>query len=345
MKKSILVAVCLLTLCGCGKIPTLQDGKEAVVTFEKDGKEHKISAEDLYEKLKDSYGLDATVELIDTYILETEFDKDIDSIKKDVDNYYNNLKKNYKDDNEFLTEIKQNTKYSSLEAYKSALYLSFLQSHAMQEYAKAQITDDEIKEYYDKDQKEDVELYQILITPDVKDSMTSEEKKKEEDKAKEKVKEIIGKLDKADDKLKVFKSLAKENTDDESTKNNFGYMGYINYTDLGDTYKEFLDAAYKLKNGEYTKEVITTELGYHIIYRSNSKDKPSLDEAKDDIRTTLGTKYMGEHSDVYVNSLKYYRKLYNLDIVDSTLDRQYGIYMNSLVNNNTSTSTSDNSSN
>ena len=44
MKKGLILSlICLLTLCGCGKIRTLQNGEEAVITFAKDEKEHKIT--------------------------------------------------------------------------------------------------------------------------------------------------------------------------------------------------------------------------------------------------------------------------------------------------------------
>ena len=37
MKKCLLLGlICLLTLCGCGEIPKLQNGEEAVITFAKD---------------------------------------------------------------------------------------------------------------------------------------------------------------------------------------------------------------------------------------------------------------------------------------------------------------------
>ncbi len=72
-KKIILSLICLLTLCGCGKIPKLQNGEEAVITFAKGDVKHQISAEELYKELKDNFGLEATLKVIDTYILETEF--------------------------------------------------------------------------------------------------------------------------------------------------------------------------------------------------------------------------------------------------------------------------------
>ena len=45
------------------------------ITFKKDDTEHNISANDLYEMLKDNYGLLATVDLLDKYIEFTPVDK------------------------------------------------------------------------------------------------------------------------------------------------------------------------------------------------------------------------------------------------------------------------------
>ena len=58
LKKILLLStVCFTLLCGCGKIPKLKNGEEAVITFKKDKKEHKISADELYEELKNNFGL------------------------------------------------------------------------------------------------------------------------------------------------------------------------------------------------------------------------------------------------------------------------------------------------
>ena len=71
MKKKLL-ALCAvaLMLTGCGKVPKLSNGDDAVVSFE-DG--HKISANELYEKMKDDYALASLISLIDNYIFDTEF--------------------------------------------------------------------------------------------------------------------------------------------------------------------------------------------------------------------------------------------------------------------------------
>lgn len=336
MKKGlILIAICLLTLCGCGKIPTLKNGEEAVVTFEKDGKEHKISAEELYAILKNDYGLEATINLIDTYVLETEFADYIDTAKENAENYMDAMIESYGDEETLLQAIQYNTNYSSIEAYQEYLYLSFMQSHALEEYAKDQVTEEEIETYYKDEVKGDVEVYHILITPEVTDNMTDDEITKAEDNAMAKANDIIKKLKKSDDTLATFKKLVKEYSEDESTKEKDGNLGYINYGDLDENYDELLAKAFKLKDGEYSKDVITTELGYHVIYRNASKEKDELKDIKDTIIKTLADKKMTEDSEISINSMKYYRKLYNMEIIDSELDRQYGIYLNNLINSST----------
>lgn len=336
MKKGILLSlICLLTLCGCGKIPTLQNGEEAVITFAKDDKEHKISAEDLYEELKSNFGLEATLKLIDTYILENEFEDYKEEATNNAENYIDAMIESYGDEATLLEAIQYNTNYTTIDAYQDYLYTSFMQSHALEEYAKDQVTDKEIEAYYKDEAKEDVEVYHILITPDVTDDMKSDEKTKAEDEAMQKAKDIIKKLDKAEDKLKEFKKLVKEFSEDETTNKKDGNLGYINYGDLDETYNELLDAVYKLKDGNYSKSVVTTELGYHVIYRNASKEKASLKDLKEEIIKTLANRKMEEDSEISLNSMKYYRELYNMKIIDSTLDRQYGIYLNNLANQST----------
>lgn len=333
MKKGLLLSlICLLTLCGCGKIPTLQNGEEAVITFAKDDVEHKISAEELYEELKTNFGLEATLKVIDTYILESEFKDYQETAKEYAASYIDAMIESYGNETDLLNDIIANTNYNSIEGYEEYLYLSFMQSYAVTEYAKLQVTDKEIEEYYKNEIKGDVEVYHILITPEVTDDMEDDEITKAENAAKTKAQDIIKRLKEAEDTLATFKELVQEYSEDESTKENDGNLGYINYGDLDENYDELLDAVYKLEDGKYSKDVITTELGYHVIYRNASKEKDALEDIKDEIIETLANELLETDTELSLNSMKYYRELYNLKIVDSELDRQYGIYLNNLAN-------------
>ena len=83
MKKK-LVALCAIMLLasGCGKVPKLENGKEAIVSF-KNGE--KISVDDFYTKLKDGMGLNTLITMIDTYILEEEFKDYVDTAKSNAE--------------------------------------------------------------------------------------------------------------------------------------------------------------------------------------------------------------------------------------------------------------------
>ena len=333
MKKKIIGLCVFLTLVsGCGKVPKLENGQEAIVTFENG---EKISVDDFYETIKNDFGLQALITMIDTYVLETEFKDYIDTAKEQADAYVDAFIENYGGEDEFLQVLQQQTGYQTIDAYRSYWYLSMLQSHAIEEYAKSQITDEEIEEYYNNKAIGDMEIAHILITPDVDDDSTDEETEEAEEKAKETIKEIITKLDEAkknnEDIEETFSKLAKEYSEDDATKDDGGNLGKINYGDLDESYDELIDAAVKLKDGAYSTDVITTELGYHVILKIKSYEKDTLENLKDEIKTTLGTEYINNNSDAGIKALQHYRKEYGMEIEDSEINKQYSTYIQNML--------------
>ena len=328
MKKKI-CALCMLMLLttGCGKIPQLSNGDDAVITYENG---HKISVNDLYEKVKNNYALESLITMSDTYILETEFEDYTSKAKEYAEAYVKALSEQNGGDEELLKLLQQYYGYSSIAAYQEYMYLSYLQSHAIEEYAKEQITDKEIEKYYNDTVKGDLDLSHILITADIKDGMKDDEKKGAENKAKETVNEIIEKLKKDDNVEEEFVKLVKEYKKDESRKEN-GSLGKITYGDLDETYDELLDAAYKLKDGEFSTSVITTELWYHVILRTKSYEKDTLDNLKDEIREKLANNLIKSSKDISLTGLQHYRKKYGMEIQDSELKKQYSTYIQNLL--------------
>ena len=124
MKKYLILSlICLLTLCGCGEIPKLQNGEEAVITFAKDNKEHKISAEELFNELKENFGLEATLKIIDTYVLESEFADYVETAKENAESYVNAMVESYGSKESLLQDIMANTNYTTIEGYQDYLYV------------------------------------------------------------------------------------------------------------------------------------------------------------------------------------------------------------------------------
>ena len=119
---------------------------------------------------------------------------------------------------------------------------------------------------------------------------------------------------------------------DESTKENGGSLGFINKDTLSSEYDELVTAAYNLIDGKYSTKVITTELGYHVVLRTETKEKAALEDVKEDITETLASEYLAENSVAAVKALQEIRKDYELEIVDSELKSQYAAYMQNLLN-------------
>ena len=333
MKKKIIgLCAILLAVSGCGKIPTLDNGEEAVITFDND---HMISINEFYNTLKETYGLDTMFVLADTYILETEFADYKDTARESADSYVDSMIESAGGEDEFLTALMQNG-YQSIDAYRDLMYLSVLQNHAIEEYAKLQITDEEIERYYNDVAIGDMEVSHILVTPDVADDATDDETEEAEAAAEATIEEIIARLNEASDNgediEETFAALAEEYSEDESTKDDGGALGRINYGTLGDRYDELVSAAAELEVGEYSTEVITTELGYHVILKTEQYEKESLEDLRDEIIDILSEDYISNNSSsIGFYALQHYRNEYGMDIVDDEVAKQYSDYVQNAV--------------
>ncbi len=118
--------------------------------------------------------------------------------------------------------------------------------------------------------------YSEMVTkvPPVEELRASHILVKTEDEAKAIIKQLEGGAD--------FAKLAKEKSTDTSAANG-GDLGY--FAD-GDMVPEFYAAAAKLKKGEYTKEPVKTQYGWHVIELTDRRTKPvpKFEEVKDQVK-------------------------------------------------------------
>lgn len=329
MKKKILIALLILgCTAGCGKVPKLSGGKEAVVSFE--DTKISISADDLYNEIKEKYALNSLIDMIDNSILLKEYPKSDSDAKKYADEQLESIKKYYVDDDgkydekSLLSALSQYYGISSLDEFKEMLKLTYYRNKAVDDYAKNSITDKQVQKYYDEEYVGDISCKHILIAPKTKDSMSDTEKKKAEEAALKTAKEVIKKLN---DGAK-FDDLAKEYSDDDSNKNKGGDLGYFN---KGDMVTEFETAAYALKLNKYTTTPVKTKFGYHIILKTGEKEKDALDKVKDTIITTLANKAKEDNNTMQINALVELRKKYGMKIEDSSLSKQYSTYISNQI--------------
>lgn len=334
MKKKVLtLALISLMMCGCGKIPTLKNGEDAVVTFKDD---EAISVNELYENVKDSYALATLIDMIDTKILHLEYtDKDEDA-KEYVESNLDSMRENFDSDDELISTFNSyyGTGFTDIEDFEEYLELNYLRNLATEDYAKSIIKEKEIKNYYKNSVVGDIEASHILITPEVTDDMTDEEQEKAEEEALNKAKEVIKKLNDGED----FSELAKEYSDDEATASNGGELGKFN---KGDMVESFETAAYALKVNEYSKEPVESEYGYHIILKTKEYDKAELDDVKDEIIEKLADEKLNNDATISIDALSNIRKKYEFEITDDELASQYRKYMNNLRNQATSTTSAN----
>lgn len=321
-KKLIIVIMAAFLVCGCGKVSKLSDGSDAVVSFENG---EKISVDTLYDEMKERYAIGILIDMIDEHILSSEYENKLEDAKKYADDTVKSLLTNYKSEEELLSAISSYYGYNSIEEFKEYIKLNYLRDLVTTDYAKSKITEKEIETYYEDEVVGDIEASHILITADVTEDMSDDDKKKAEETALNTAKDIIKKLDSG----AKFADLAKEYSKDDSNKDNGGELGSFN---KGEMEISFEDAAYKLKVNEYTKTPVKTSYGYHVILKTKEHDKKSFDDVKEEIIETLSKELISKDATISITALTELRKEKGMDIEDDSLQSNYNKYINQLYN-------------
>lgn len=310
-KKIFFVLACVFLLAGCNNVK-LTNGENAVVTFTEGG----ISSDELYNSLKESYGAERLMNLIDSKLLNEKYETTTEEksyINQTVKSTKEAAKKVNADFNLYLTYYYGLKNESEFRDYLS---LNYKRSLWAKEYAEETVTEKQIKEYYETEVVGDIDASHILITVDTKDGATEEEKKSAEQKAYDKAKEIIEKLKKGED----FSKLAKEYSKDSTTASKGGSLGKINTGDYAD---EVFEALKNLKDGSYSTSPVKSSYGYHIVYRTSQDKKAELDDnLTKEIKTTIGKEIVAE-SGFSVKALKALREKNNMKFEDTTLEKEF----------------------
>ena len=301
----------LLLTTGCGEVAKLKDGKEVVGKI----KGYTVTAEDLYAELKEQGGSRVFVNMIDDYIANKEIKSN-----EDAEDYANSqieaYKSQYEQQGQDFNEVLVSSGYKNEQQFRDELILSYKKDKVVENYLKDELTDDEIQNYYDENIFGDMTVRHILIKPDTETDASDEDQEKAEEKAKKEAENIIKKLDKGE----KFEDLAKEYSDDEGTKEDGGLLENFSKDSV---VTEFWDASVKLKDGEYTKEPVKSEYGYHVILRVSQKAKPKLKEVKDTIEETLVANKLSADTTLKTTTWVNIRKRYNLNIEDSEIKDGY----------------------
>lgn len=217
------------------------------------------------------------------------------------------------DFDEVLTQYGYESEDDLIEVYTK----TYKKEQVVKKYLKEnKVTDDEIQKYYDEEIYGDYNAKHILIKSNATDDMTDDEKTAAEEAAKAKAEEVIQKLNDGAE----WSTLVKEYSEDTGSVDGDGLIE--NFT-KGDVVDEFFNAVKDLKNDEYTTAPVKSTYGYHVILRVSATDKPSLEDKKDEILDALVENYLSNDENLYDNTWEEIRKSYNLEINDSTIEKNY----------------------
>lgn len=322
MNKKIGISLCILslltlTVTGCGKTAKLDDETTAVAL---DG--IKISATEYYNEIKQS-NISRLVDMIDHELFDEEYET-TEEEDQAVEEQINQLKSSYEDEATFQSVIQQYFGVSTEEELEDMLRLEYKRNEAVIDYIGDNLSDNEIQKYYDENIIGDIKASHILITPEVDNDATDEEKEKAEEKAERQAKKIIKKLNNGED----FAELAKEYSDDSATAEDGGNLGFFNTDDMDEN---FMAAVKKLDIDEYTKEPVKTQYGYHIILKIDQEEKPKLKKVKAEIKETLANNKLDNDPTLHYQTLMDIREENNIKWNDDKLEKQYKELMDQLL--------------
>src|SRR4030043_1688305 len=187
--------------------------------------------------------------------------------------------------------LDKNTEYlKKVEDFKKITLIGQLLEKEIE--SKAKVTDQDVKDYYEKNKEDFAPVSQIRMSLIL--VKTEEEAKK-----------ILERLNKGED----FAKVAKKSSVDLNSAKNGGDMGYLS---RGQMTSELEAVAVRLKTGEVS-EPIKTQSGYQIIKVTDKKlgSVVEFERVKNFISQQLSAEKQKEVFDSYIESLK---KSYKVDI-------------------------------
>lgn len=280
------------------RIAELKNGEEVAI---KVGKKN-ITADAMFNNLKDKYSLNSILELIDKTILDDKYEMTEEANKyvdESLENYIKMYQEYYNmDEKQFLESINM----SSREEFREQLVLDYKRNKYYKEYVLGNITDDEINSYYNDKVFGAINTEHILV-------------KSEHEKAEEKAQEILDKL-KNGASWDSLKSEYKNDITTEAVEIKFD-------SNLESAYTE---AANKLSDGSYTTSLVKTTYGYHIILRVSTSEKEAQKDITDRIKEAILNEKQAADANFYEKIMIKMREVEGTLIKDTTLKQVYDNY-------------------
>lgn len=330
MKKALYVFGCaalVLTLTACGN-PKTKDG-EAIIA-EINGKSY--TADELYKELKGQYGYNTVMTWVDTAIAEGEVET-TDEIKQYADEaveFYSYYAEAYGMSlTDFCTSYLGINGITSEDDLKEYVVKDRKLSLAIQNRVASKVKDSEAKEYYEKNYKTVYTYKDILIADD--------------DDAEDNIAAVKKALkDKKGDKLvSAFEEAAKKYSEGATAKEG----GVVKSAIKPNVDEAVWKKLGKLSDGEYTKDAVKGDDGYHIIMRVSKDKAQKFEDVKEEIKNSIAEKKLQDDTYLNYDVLTELRNKYKLTFYDSDLKKSYKDYLSQLEQTKKEASNSNKESN
>jgi len=136
--------------------------------------------------------------------------------------------------------------------------------------------------------------------------------------------ELIGRLEAADDVEATFQELAAEYSTDGSAANG-GDLGSFGW---GRMVAPFQEAAFALETGEFTTEPVESQFGFHIIYVYQIDEHPAFEEMEEQLRNSeISRLYTRERVESILINL---REAVEFRFTDAVLQQRYELIVNDI---------------
>ena len=157
----ILLTILVVIIIWPDRIATLKDGTQPVAEING----YTVTADILYEDMKEVYSISSLLDKIDNKILEEKYpetEEMNDELKQQAESYYSAYEQYYQMDKE--TFLSNN--FGSEKAFLEYLRLQYRRNKYAEDYIKSLISDKEIEKYYNDKVYGDINTKHILVKVD-----------------------------------------------------------------------------------------------------------------------------------------------------------------------------------
>jgi peptidyl-prolyl cis-trans isomerase C len=310
----LLLLVFVVAGCGQKNVAATVNGEEiamekynkrvedVIKNFEQQGMDlNSEQGKEMKATIKDRV-LDSMIE--EVLILQQAKEKNALPDQKAIDEQVKTIKDTYKTEEEYKAALKElNTTEAEL---REVIEINLAGNNLYQNITKdvKEINNEQAREYYQQNkeqysQPEQLNVRHILFFVNEGDRPDIPVKRSDAE-AKKLAEEIIASLQAGKD----FSELAKEKSEDTGSKGEGGT--YIFAPEEGLTDPDFAKAAAALSVGQYTKEPVKSQFGYHVIKLEEKipAKQNEFEEVKENIILEQTQKAKDEHFQKYINDLK-----------------------------------------